>query len=442
MNSILYLILGVICILMFFVNRQKKYIFLLINYICLTPVTIPGVPFGNSVYIVPICFFISELKNFTNDYHNLSPYIKKILLIMIIATIVLQINSPHYNDSAFNTTRLIISELITKYFIIAYAFISIKDFGEFKKISKGLYYALIILTVFGILNLITHNSILLNSLGFENSSDDSDRFRVQAMFENPFDYGYTCIILLYIIILLYNKGFITIKKYYISIVCCIFGIVTCGSRSVILTAIVSYLIYIILAKSFSKKLYILFIATILSIFSYNFIPSVNDKINQTLTIFTDSSGNEVGGSNLDMRETQYLTTLFYIKDNPLFGRGKDFFNIDLGWKDIDENRDLVITDLAGLEGVAMSLLLERGFIGLIFYLIFYITLFHKFIKYKKYDKETSCIGISIIIAYMFFANSNGELHSVGSTLLICGALLHILENQKRKYITIHNKILF
>lgn len=438
MDALFYLILVVVCISMFFLNKNKKYILLLINYICLTPVTIPGVPFGNSVYIVPICFFISELKNFTNDYHNLSPHIKKILLIMIIATIVLQINSPHYNDSAFNTTRLIISELITKYFIIAYAFISIKNFDEFQKISKGLYYALIILTVFGILNLITHSSILLNSLGFENSNVDNDRFRVQALFANPFDYGYTCILLLYIITLLYNKRIMTIKKYYISLVCCIFGIVACGSRSVILTAIISYLIYIILAKSFSKKLYILVIATILSIASYNFIPSVNDKVNQTLSIFTDSSGNKVGGSNLDMRETQYLTTLFYIKDNPLFGRGKDFFNIDLGWKDIDENGDLVMTDLAGLEGVLMSLLLERGIIGVIFYFIFYITLFLKLINYKKYDKETSSIGISILMAYTLFANSNGELNSVGPTLLICGALLHILENQKRKYITIHN----
>ena len=149
MNSILYLILGVVCVSMFFIDKNKKYVLLLINYICLTPITIPGVPFGNSVFIVPICFFISELKNFTNDFHNLSSYLKKILLIMIIATIILQINSPHYNDSAFNTTRLIISELITKYFIIAYAFISIKNFDEFQKISKGVYYALIIITIFG-----------------------------------------------------------------------------------------------------------------------------------------------------------------------------------------------------------------------------------------------------------------------------------------------------
>lgn len=432
MNSILYLILGVVCVSMFFIDKNKKYVLLLINYICLTPITIPGVPFGNSVFIVPICFFISELKNFTNDFHNLSSYLKKILLIMIIATIILQINSPHYNDSAFNTTRLIISELITKYFIIAYAFISIKNFDEFQKISKGVYYALIILTIFGLLNLITHSLVLLDTLGFKSPSNGGDRFRVQAMFANPFDYGYICIILLYVIIILYNKGFMTIKKYYISLACCIFGIVTCGSRSVILTAIISYLIYIILAKSFSKKLYILVIATILSIASYNFIPGVNEKVNQTLSIFTDSSGNKVEGSNLDMRETQYLTTLFYIKDNPLFGRGKDFFNIDLGWKDINENRDLVITDLAGLEGVVMSLLLERGLVGVLFYFIFYITIFFKFIKYKKYDKETSCVGISIIIAYMFFANSNGELNSVGPTLLICGALLHIIETKSMK----------
>lgn len=31
---------------------------------------------------------------------------------------------------------------------------------------------------------------------------------------------------------------------------------------------------------------------------------------------------------------------------------------------------------------------------------------------------------------MFFANSNGELNSVGPTLLICGALLHILGTKK------------
>lgn len=209
-----------------------------------------------------------------------------------------------------------------------------------------------------------------------------------------------------------------------------FGIVTCGSRSVIITAIVSYLIYIILAKSLSKNIYIIFIATILSILSYNIFPVVSDKVDKTLTIFTDTSGNKVAGSNLDMRKTQYLTTFMYVKNNLLFGRGKDFFSIDLGWKDVNENRDLIMTDLAGLEGVLMSHLLERGFIGILFYLIFYATLVVKFINYIKTDKETSCIGLSILVAYLLFANSNGELNSVGPTLLICGALLHILNTRK------------
>lgn len=413
---------------MFFVDRNKKYILLLINYICLTPITLPGVPFGNSGFIVPICFFTSEIVYFKKDYRILIYYLKSVLLVMVIATIVLQINSPHYNDSLFNTTRLIVSELITKYFIIAYAFISIKDFNEFRKIEKSLYISLVILTIFGLLNFITHGSVLLESLGIENST--GDRFRVQAMFGNPFDYGYTCILLLYLTTLMHNKGGMVTGKYYISLVCCIFGIITCGSRSVLLTAIISYAIYIMLSKSFSKKLYTFFVVLILSILSYNFIPSVNDKVNQTLTIFTDTSGYKVTGSNLDMRKTQYLTTFMYVKNNLLFGRGKDFFSIDLGWKDVSENRDLVMTDLAGLEGVLMSLLLERGFIGILFYLIFYATLVVKFINYIKTDKETSCIGLSILVAYLLFANSNGELNSVGPTLLICGALLHILNTRK------------
>lgn len=430
MNSILYLILGVVCVSMFFVDKKKKFILLLLNYICLSAITLPGIPFGNSVFIVPICFFISELKNFKSSYLSLRSYIKKIILLMIIATIILLINSPHYNDSAFNTTRLIISELITKYFIIAYAFISINTINDLSKTVKAIYYALIVLTFFGILNLKMNSSIIIDSLGIENISVN-DRLRVQAMFANPFDYGYICILLLLFMTFVHSKKLLSNKKYYLSLICCTFGIITCGSRSVLLAAVVSYIVYIMIAKSLYKKLYIIFIATLLSIISYNIFPAVSDKVDQTLTIFTDTSGNKVSGSNLDMRKTQYLTTFMYIKNNLLFGRGKDFFSIDLGWKDVSENRDLVMTDLAGLEGVLMSLLLERGFIGILFYFIFYATLVIKFINYIKTDKETSCIGFSILVAYLLFANSNGELNSVGPTLLICGALLHILDIQKK-----------
>ena len=429
MSILAYIIVAVICISMFFVNKEKKFMLLFVNYICFTAVTLPGVPFGNCVYFVPICFFFSEFKNIYVNYRLLSPQIRKMIFLMIVATIILQINSPHYSNSLFHTVRLIISELISKYFVLAYAFISIKRIVDFKYIVGSVYYALLILTFFGFINFITKDALFLNSLGISGTNVD-DRFRVQAMFTNSFCYGYICILLLLFFIYIRDKKLLSSRKYFISLICCSFGILICGSRSVLLIAVVSCFFYFILTKKLSKKIYSLFFLFVLFFISYSFFPSIKEKIDGTLTVFTDVSGDKVGGSNLQMRYVQYETTLFYIKDSPFFGKGMDFFILDLGWGERDENGNLIKSELAGLEGVVMSLLLERGIVGLIFYAIFYTSILLSFVKLRNSDKKTSYLGLSVLLSYFLFANSNGELISVGPTLLLCGALLHILESKK------------
>lgn len=434
MVYLLFALLATICISMFFVKREIKFMLLFVNYICFTAVTLPGVPFGNSNFIVPICFLISEIRNLSDVYRSLSPRIKKMMFLMVFASIICLVHSPHYNDSLFNTTRLFITELVSKYFVIAYAFFCIKDNKDIYKSVNFVFKALIVLTFFAILNFITKQALFVNSLGFDTVG--GDRFRVQAMFANAFCYGYICIVILFFAIFAYNKNMLTKRKYLISLLCCIFGMVTCGSRTVLITGFVSFIFYLIFTQKLNKKIYTALITALLLAVSYNFIPSVQKRIDQTLSVFTDTTGSQVGGSNLEMRQTQYLTTLFYIKDNPIFGNGKDFFFIDLGWSDVVENGITDRTDLAGLEGVIMSLLLERGFAGVLFYLTFYIMLFSAFLKYRKYDKQTCFIGISLLVAYTLFANSNGELLSVPPTLLVCGALLHILETEKRAMISL------
>lgn len=46
MAYLLFALLATICISMFFVKREIKFMLLLVNYICFTAVTLPGVPFG------------------------------------------------------------------------------------------------------------------------------------------------------------------------------------------------------------------------------------------------------------------------------------------------------------------------------------------------------------------------------------------------------------
>lgn len=355
------------------------------------------------------------------------------IVLMIVASFVCLVHSPHFNDSLFNATRFFISELVSKYLVIAYAFFCINDINGIRKSVDSAFKSLIVLTFFALLNFVTRQAVFVNSLGIDTVS--GDRLRVQAMFGNAFCYGYICIVLMFFTIFAWNKQLLTKRKYIIALICCGFGMLVCGSRSVLIAGFASLIFYIMFAKRLSKKIYSLLAIVILLVISYNFIPSVQEKIDQTMSVFTDTIGSQVGGSNLEMRQTQYLTTMFYIQDQPFFGMGEGFFNIDLGWEDVVDGNSTTRTDLAGLEGVTMSLLLQRGFVGVLFYLVFYIMLFSLFLRYRKSDRQTCITGISILVAYMLFANSNGELLSVPPTLLVCGALLHIMETEKKSMTT-------
>lgn len=100
-----------------------------------------------------------------------------------------------------------IYELTGKYFAIFYAFISIISANSMKPMLKISFYGLLILTFFGLLNLVTMRASFIDAVGAhmvvaDNMQDlggkftYSDRFRVQALFFNPFNYGYICILLM------------------------------------------------------------------------------------------------------------------------------------------------------------------------------------------------------------------------------------------------------
>ena len=160
--------------------------------------------------------------------------------------------------------------------------------------------------------------------------------------------------------------------------CAIFGILFCGGRTLILCFIVFGLIFLLLAKkSFLRWFKVLLGIGIVSSLTYFFTPVAEEKIDEMLTIFSpDDSTAE--SSNLDMRTTQYTAVFFYVRDNMLFGRGRDFFLEDLGWGQ-GRLEGAVDKDLMGLEGVLMGLLLERGIFGVLAYITYYISILIKII---------------------------------------------------------------
>lgn len=432
------LFLFILCCLMFKLSREYKATILLLSTICLDAVTLAYVPFGGASYILSHCFILSELPYIFQHVKDLKRMIlRPLMLTVICATVILIINSPHYNDSVGNTIRLLIYELTGKYFAICYAFISIASANSMKPMLKVSYYCLLVLTFLGILNLVMMRAFFIDAMGAhmtvaENMQDlggkftNSERFRVQAMFFNPFDYGYICILLLLLQSWGYLKRMVSKNQLQISIACCLFGVFFCGCRTNILCCLIGVSIFIYCAFSMRKWTKYVIAGVILFVVAYSSIPVVQEKIDQTLTVFDTKS--QYAGSSIDMRLLQYTAVLYHIRNYELFGRGLGFFNIDMGWGE-SQAASLVDKDLYGLEGVAMSYLLERGIIGLLLYLAFYATILYFFYRHRVIDKQTSAFGLSLVFVYLVFANMTGELGSVFPTLLLIGCCMKLLYQQ-------------
>lgn len=441
MQVITQLFLIFLCFLMFKATKETKLAILLLATICLNCVIIPFIPFGMAKYLLCSCFVLSEFPHIRTHLKDIKyTIIKPLLISMIIATIILAINSPHYNNT-MQYIRLFIIELLSKYFIIWYAFLLIKEEKGLLQAFKISFYGILILTGFAILNYITKNAIFINEMlngviltdVMENAGNQftyANRFRVQAMFPNPFDYGYICILLLLLYWYGYSKALINKKHFYITILCCLFGVITCGCRTNILCLFIGVLVYISIAFKIKQKIKYIVIGILCCATFISTIPILQEKITETLTIF-DKDSSKVGGSSLELRSIQYAAVLFHIRNHELFGRGLDFFNIDMGWG--EGKKYLVDEDLAGLEGVLMNHLLERGIVGVIFYLLFYITLLIFIYKKRNVDKTTAALAIATLIVYLTFSNMTGELSSVYPSLLIIGCSIKILYNKTSRF---------
>ena len=435
MYIIVQLLLLLSCILMFKLSREYKIALLLLSTICFDAVTFSFVPFGGARYILSHCFILSELPNIIQHIKSIrKTVLKPLMLLVIFASIILLINSPHYNKSIGDIIRLFIYELTGKYFVLFYAFVSITSIDKMRPLLKISFYGLLVLTFFGIWNLLTMRSFFIDAVGAHMNVGDnlqdlggkftqSVRFRVQSMFFNPFNYGYICILLLLFLYWGYLKRMLSKRQMQISTACCLFGVIFCGCRTNILCCAIGIVSFICLAFTIRKRAKYAIIGSILCIIAYGTIPTFQEKVDQTLTVFDVNS--QYAGSSIDMRILQFSAVLFHINGYELFGRGLGFFEIDMGWGE-GQYQTLIDKDLWGLEGAVMSYLLERGLVGVILYLVAYILLIYYAFRHRKYDKITSAFCISILLVYIAFANMTGELKSVFPTLLLVGCCLKLL----------------
>jgi len=432
----------VIAISMFFIPRVWKITMLFVGFICFSLVEIPFFPGGTARVVFCYMFFFSELKHIKKHCGTLSKsIIWKLLVIQFVAVIISISTSPHFNLSIRCILDLIY-ELLGSEIIIAYAYLSIKNEKSLKILLNGSFAALLLLTFFGVINFILRRADFVTYCmqDISNLTDvaelmgekfsSSDRFRVQAMFFNPFDYGYICLMLLILHAYGYFRKIENKNIAYAAIACCIFGIFTCGCRTVFFCFVIGGVVFVFKAFKIGRTIRYLLMSIVVGIVLYCFVPVVQHKVDETLTAFTDVRGEKVGGSSIELRTAQFAAVLYHIDGHEWFGRGRGYFVIDLGWG--EGTKHLADDRLAGLEGVYLHYLLENGVVGLLLWSLFYILLVAYYVRIKKNNKIASAAGLSVVVVYMSFSCMTGQLLSLYPTMLLSGVFMKLTNIAKRK----------
>ena len=422
----------VCCLLMFCVKREWKAAMLVMGAMTLTLVDIPGIPLRKANLLLQVAFLLSDWRDLPRHFNRLrnAPYLWIPLLTVTFSALLAALTSPYTSIK-----ETIEYELLFKYFAIAYAFWAVKNEKSLKPILQVSLYCLIVLTFFGLLNYIDKNAIFVNALTEGETTiygdvalgdiyTESDRFRVQSMFQYGFDYGYICAAILLLHLHGWYRHLESKTEFIIAIACCTFGILTCGCRTVWVCAIFSLICYSMWVFQLNRNVIYGMIAVMLMILSYYTVPAVEERVNQVTDFFSEKS--ETSGSSIQLRMSQYMTVAIHIEGHEWLGRGKGY------WEYIYTEDQESVRGLYGVESVILQTLLERGIIGLFLWAAFYTAIFLYFWRNRKRRKKLTGLGVSILSLYLFYSIGTGELGSVYPTMLLLGITMKMIESKERR----------
>ena len=435
------------CLSMFVLKREYKPAVFIFCYTLLSEVSLP-LPMGNTVYFLPMFFILTEGLQIKQMIHAFRiRELVSALLVFVVTFLYTYADSPHYWGSIKQFVTLLFRECITTYFILIVGFYSLKNVNTFRPFLKVSFWSLCLLTFFGVINVITKQSTILDlvtggvlkqEVAVGRMFTDNIRFRAQSLFIQPFDYGYTCLILMLVQVYGYTRGLAKKRTMVLAVAMCLFGAVACECRTILFSLIIGFLAYSSLYLKGSKVPIYVVVFIILAVSLYHFSPFIQEKTDFIVSVFNDEE-NDVGGSSLGIRLIQFDRVLSYLRGGHfLTGRGYDYFWIDLQYyKGQEYSLD---PQLYGLEGVHLKYLLERGIVGYVLYLLFYILLISYLWRHRHSNREEASAALALLAVYMSFAHMTGELKSLPPTLLLLGMYLRLIQEESWKYVRYQRKV--
>ena len=191
--------------------------------------------------------------------------------------------------------------------------------------------------------------------------------RVCSCIPHSIGYGTVCACFLFLIIYIiyYTNIHLNLFITIVSLFLLFSGIVLSASRSPLLGLAIMLLPFALSKKMFEIKNIIFF--SLLMIIAYYYAGEFIVKM--FLSMVNENEAMEASGSGIEMRQTQYELTMMVWSQNPIFGHG----HVEL--EQIDRSGML-----RGAESLWFQLLIRRGIVGFIGYILFYCFIIRDIIK--------------------------------------------------------------
>lgn len=382
--------------------------------------------------------FLSEFIQYANFKEEFKKFPFKIItVILFIAALIIAVP-----DSRLSLAQKILyplTEMFDTYFIVFFGYFAINNETDLKKMFKPIFFGLLIVTLYGLYNWIImdnpyHEWIITSYLEkgtseFQVKMDmlntTLDRFRASSTFDMTFNYGFVSSLLALFSFTIYYMSEQPLKRFALyGIIAGFIGAIICFSRTVLASMIIALAVFVFISTTLKQKIVTIIVILLISLLVYNIIPSVQDSVDNTLDIFSNSGSAKVSGSDLAMRALQMIGAYHYFIQKPITGNGYGFIVNELGWGNREHaNLD---ADMAGFESIIYQLMIEQGFVGLFTKLLFFIVLGIFFIRRKRVEKRLAGFGLSIVILFFLFAIATGSLGVWPISMLFIGMTVKTL----------------
>lgn len=375
-----------------------------------------------------ICFWLSILRNKEFRFKKFPLTIP--LIIYIIGLLIIGFNSPYL--SLFYKIYKPFVLLLDTYFILLLTCYGIKN-ETFN--SKAIVNTLFLVTIYGVLTFIIHSNPIqeLIATAFGNSflSDYywGDRIRICSTWSHPIAYGLICSALFYEFL-----PYISEKKIKVLLLLLAFNVLICGSRTSLAAFLLMGGIFIMFRYKVSKSIIKALAVINFLIPIYFFVPIVQEKVDSV--IVTAMGDDKIGGSSLEMRDTQTEAAMLIVSESPIFGHGYDYIQESLGYGTDNFKGDW---HLLGFESYMYVILIERGFCGLVFEIIILFSVLIYAYKRRMIDRVNCSLVLACCIGYMFFSISTGTLDIKIPIMFMVGfSISKILQNVNKNEKAIGN----